>query len=233
MVTSDDGKSALPIPDNLPLGQSKPAIVTTKTIKLDDKTTRVTTTMIPVQDLPDDHEFTSEDLKESKYPGFDSIPEGDTKSCRVTIDNIPDGNKMNTVSLTKVPIEEKPLSINFPGFGSVYTEDAQPCVIALETIKDGDKKTVISTTVTATKDIPGSDVPVPLHSKAIDISSFVNEPEESKPGIMAVRTIDDSDRPLTITATTIIDDDESRKADEIPRDEKETRSSYLQNSTRW
>ena len=178
--------------------------------------------------------FTSEDLKESKYPGFDSIPEGDTKSCTVTIDNIPEGNKMNSVSLAKVPTEEKPLSINFPGFGSVYAEDAQPCVIAVETIKEGDKKTVISTTVTATQDIPGNDVPVPLDSKAIDISSFINTPEESKPGIMAIRTIEDDDRPVTITATMVTEDvDESRKRDEIPSDEKKPGNSYLQKSTGW
>ena len=194
MTVSDDTKPTLPLPAGLPVGQDKPAIVTAKSIQDGDKTTRVTTTMIPLVELPDDYKFTTKDIKDNKYPGFDSLPEGDTKPCTVAVDNIPNENKGNTITITKVYTEDKPLSINFPGFGTVNAEDAQPCVVAVETIEDGGKKTVVSTTVTATQNIPGSDVSVPLDSKVIDVSNFIEAPEESKPGIIASRMIDDEEK---------------------------------------
>ena len=222
LVTSDDNKPAYPIPSDMQMGQDKPAIITTKSYRDGDKTTTVVTTMVPVQDLPDDYKFTSIDLKDNKYPGFDSLPDGDTKSCTVTINNVPEGNKVSTTAITTVPIEDKPLVTDFPGFGAVYTDDSQPCVIALETISGGNKKTVVSTTVTASQDIPGSDNTFPLDSKFIDISSFVDKPEDSKPGIMVVRTIDDPEKPVTITATLITTEDEGKTPipEEISSDEK-------------
>ena len=221
LITSDDNTPACPIPSDMQMGQDKPAIITTKSYKDGNKTTTVTTTMVPVQDLPYDYKFTSVDLKDNKYPGFDSLPDGDTKSCTVTIDNVPKGNKVSTIAITTVPIEDRPLATDFPGFGTVYTEDTQPCVIALETISDGDKKTVVSTTVTASQDIPGSDNTFPLDSKFIDISSFVDKPEDSRRGIMAVRTTDDPEKPVTITATLITTEHEGTPIyEEIPSDEK-------------
>ena len=67
LVTTDDGT---PIPDKMPTGQDKPAIVTSKTFKEGDTTTTVTTTMVPMQDLPNDYQFTTGDLRAEKIPRF-------------------------------------------------------------------------------------------------------------------------------------------------------------------
>ena len=97
LVTTDDGT---PIPDEMPRGQDKPAIVTSKTFKEGNITTTVTTTMVPVQNLPNDYQFTTGDLRERRFPGFEGMPIDDTKPCSVMVDVIPEGSKTTTIMIT-------------------------------------------------------------------------------------------------------------------------------------
>ena len=126
VVTSEDDTPAYPIPDDMPTGVPKPGIQTTKSIKEGDITATFTTTMVPIVDLPDNYTFTSDDIKKGRFPGFDDVPSGDTKACTVTIDNIPEGSKTNTITTTVLTTQEKSLMIEFPGFGNVATEDTKP-----------------------------------------------------------------------------------------------------------
>ena len=73
MVTSDNEKPAYPIAEHLRKGQERKAVFTTKTISEGDKTLSATTTMIPLEDLPEDYSFTVNDLKEGKFPGFNQL----------------------------------------------------------------------------------------------------------------------------------------------------------------
>ena len=154
LVTTDDGT---PIPDEMPRGQNKPSVVTSKVFKEGDTTTTVTTTMVPVQDLPNDYQFTTGDLRERRFPGFGEMSMEDTKPCSVLFETIPEGNKTTTVTIitraTKavMPIADKPIvketfdevpkrksvTIDIPGFGEVPTEDTKPCVITSRPIDDG------------------------------------------------------------------------------------------------
>ena len=40
--------------------------------------------MVPIEDLPSDYQFTTGDLRENKFPGFDTMPVEQTKPCSVT-----------------------------------------------------------------------------------------------------------------------------------------------------
>ena len=207
VVTSEDDTPAYPIPDDMPTGKAKPAIQTTKSIKEGDITATVTTTMVPLLDLPDNYTFTSSDIKEGRFPGFDDVPSGDTKVCTVTIDNIPEGNKTNIITTTMVTTRDKPLMIEFPGFGNVATEDTKPCIVAAKEVKDGPHTTMITTTITSEQDVPEADEPVPIASDYIDVSNFVDKPEDSSPGICIVKRIDDVDTPVEITGVMVTSDD--------------------------
>ena len=199
VVTSDSNKPAFPIPDDMPSGKGKPGIVTTKSSKDGDKTTTVTTTMVPIQGASYDYKFTAADLKKGRFPGFDSIPNGDTKTCIVTVQNIPQGNKTNTVMTTAIPIQDKPLMIEFPGFGKVIAEDAKPCLISVQTIRDGEKTTMVSTTVIASKAIPCTDETIPLEPQDINLYGLVKNPADLQPGTLVTKTIEDADKPITVT----------------------------------
>ena len=147
------------------------------------------------------------DIKEGRFPGFDDVPSGDTKVCTVTIDNIPEGNKTNTITTTMVTTRDKPLMIEFPGFGNVATEDTKPCIVAAKEVKDGPHTTMITTTITSEQDVPEADEPVPIASDYIDVSNFVDKPEDSSPGICIVKRIDDVDTPVEITGVMVTSDD--------------------------
>ena len=206
VVMSDDNKPAYVIPNDMPEDKEIPAIVTTKSIKDGDKTTTITTTTVPIQDVQDDHKFTTSDLKKTRFPGFDSIPLGDTKSCTVKLQNIPDKNKSSLVTTTTVPIQEKPLMIEYPGIGNAFSEDAKPCVISTETFKDGKDETLVSTTITVSQDVPGTEESVPIEASEINPSGFMENPSNVQPGIVVAKITDDAE-PKTVTATLVTSTD--------------------------
>ena len=206
VVMSDDNKPAYPVPNDMPQDKEKPAIVTTKSIRDGDKTTTITTTMVPIQDVPDDHKFTASDLKETRFPGFDNIPLGDTKSCTVKLQNIPDKNKSSLVTTTTVPIQEKSLMIEYPVIGNTFSEDAKPCLISTETIKDGKNETLVSTTITVSQNVPGTEESVHIEALDINPSGFVDDSSNVQPGIVVAKITDDA-KPKTITATLVTSTD--------------------------
>ena len=139
LVTTEDGSSA---PDVIPRGQDKPAVVSQRAFKDGDVTTTVTTSMVPAEDLPSDYQFTTEDLRKNKFPGFDSMPVEQTKPCSVLIETVPEGNKTTTITITTMPVAEliptvpvpetleiKSTTIDIPGFGEVPSEETKPCII--------------------------------------------------------------------------------------------------------
>ena len=129
-------------------------------------------------------------MNEKRFPGFDNVPKGDTRACTVTVDNIPEGNKVTTVTTATMAIDGKPLLIEVPGFGNMPTEDTKPCVVTTKTIEDDNKSTMVTTTVTAYQEVPGSEETIPLDSKSIQITGFVDNPEDSKPGILVIKSVD-------------------------------------------
>ena len=80
LIKGEDKAAAYPIPKEMTKGQAKPGIVTTKTIEDGDVTTTVTTTMVPIQDLPKDYNFSTGDVSEGIFPGFEEMPVDDTKT---------------------------------------------------------------------------------------------------------------------------------------------------------
>ncbi len=223
LTTSEDEAPAFVLPDEISTGPDTPAVVTTKTVTEADRTTRVTTTTIPIQNLPDHYEFTTEDLRENKFPGLDNLPDGDSKSGAVSVENVPDGTKTNTFTVTTVRKDAKPLAIDFPSFGTVLADDTAPGFVAIETIKDRNKRAVISTTVTAEKEIPGSDQSLPVELKVSDASKFIGAPKhvELQPAVIATKPKSDDER--TITATLITAEDAPGKtvpAAELPETAK-------------
>ena len=44
--------------------------------------------MVPAEDLPNDYQFTTGDLRKNKFPGFDSMPVEQTKPCSVLIETV-------------------------------------------------------------------------------------------------------------------------------------------------
>ena len=234
LITTDEG---FPVADVIPRGQDKPAIVTQRAFKDGDVTTTVTTTMVPAEDLPSDYQFTTGDLRENKFPGFDSMPVEQTKPCSVLIETVPEGNKTTTITITTMPVaelipakeiplteaelekkpERKSATIDIPGFGEVPSEETKPCIISTKPIFDGYKTTLMTTTIMASKDDPTNEEGIPLSWKDIDISGIVDKPEDSKPGIYVIKTIGDDDNPTTITGTLVTTDEGSPVPDVIPR----------------
>ena len=234
LVTTDEGS---PVPDVIPRGQDKPAIVTQRAFRDGDVTTTITKTMIPIEDLPSDYQFTTGDLRENKFPGFDSLPVDETQPCSVMFETVPEGNKITTITITTVstaeliPKEEIPekelrpeetsirksITIDIPGFGEVPTDETKPCIISTKPIYDGYKTTLMTTTIMASKDDPTNEEGIPLSWKDIDISGIVDKPEDSKPGIYVIKTIGDDDNPTTITGTLVTTDEGSPVPDIMPR----------------
>ena len=221
LVTTDDGT---PIPDEMPRGQNKPSVVTSKVFKEGDTTTTVTTTMVPMQDLPNDYQFTTGDLRERRFPGFEGMPIDDTKPCSVLVETIPEGNKTTIVTITtmqdsstlipteaiphvednleEIP-EKKPETITIPGFGEVPTEETKQCIINAQLIKQGDKTTLMTTTIMTSKDVPGETEGVPLGWKDIETTGFIDRPDDSAPGIYVSKKIIEDSKPTTITGTLV------------------------------
>ena len=225
-LITTDGSS--PVTDILPRSQDKPAIVSQRAFKDGDVTTTITKTMVPADDLPQDYQFTTDDVVEGTYPAFGDMPVHQTNPCSVTVETFPAGNKTATVTITTTPsgklLPRKPDAppvrsavINIPGFGEVPGDETKPCVTSIKPIYDGYKTTLMTTTVMASKDDPGNEEGIPVPWKDIDISGIIDNQEDSKPGIYVIKTIGDDDNPTTITGTLVTTDKDSSVPDAIPR----------------
>ena len=110
--------------------------------------------------------FTTGDLRENKFPGFDTMPVEQTKPCSVLVETVPEENKKTMITITTMPIaqlvpsetmptpgisEIKSTTIDIPGFGEVLSEETKPCIICTKPIYDGNKITLMTTTIMALK----------------------------------------------------------------------------------
>ena len=82
-------------------------------------------------------------------------------------------------------------------------EEVTPCIVADKTVTDGNKVALMSTTVTAFQDIPGTNDQKPLAASDINISDLFDSSEKSKPGVIAIKRIDDGGKPVTVNATLV------------------------------
>ena len=118
--------------DKKAVSETKPGVVTTHKVKHGNKPAVLTTTLVPIQGTPKGYESNILDLFSAGFPGFNTVSEEDANPCTVTVDTIPEGNQITTI--TKVTSRETPES----------QLDGLPCTISTKTVKDGKKESLVT-----------------------------------------------------------------------------------------
>ena len=83
VVTEDTSSNYI---EDLPDGETRPGVTSSRAFKEDDTTTTVTTTLIPIKGLLEGDDSSIAQLKEMGFPGFEFVsPDSEsTKPCTIT-----------------------------------------------------------------------------------------------------------------------------------------------------
>ena len=217
-LVKEDGEPR--ILDDIPVDQTTPGIISSRTKQVGDITTTITTTLVPVEGVPEEKKTDIASLKDENFPGFHRVDPDNIKPCIIATKSEIDGRKTTTVTLTEIDESKKPDTVgtqfmqNIPpsitfnimqtgiyGFNPLPVQDAESCVIANKTVSDGEKTLLISSIL---REIPEENVADDGNYPQSDGLST----SEAKPGIVISKSITgDNNKTIDVTSSLVVEED--------------------------